>query len=990
MEIFDPARLKMLNETILLKVLITHEETLRNSCLDYLKNLYPAEQLSEDNMFTFIDNKITTSSKEFNKTVNSFLRGEGVLKGSIYSIGYNRRILSDLNTFSLNQKLASGMVGKAKAPTISNTDFISNLSIENIFAQKQSFNASMFDALEKFKEPSYIKDIDGIEVMYNSPIKRHEELNGNEVVNGTIELKFVGENKLPVITYNEFNLIERDENKEITSIKRLDFKNSLANKENLIDSIHSELSGMYITNLAINGKKFPIKGKCLLISKIDYSKVEKYTKNPESIPSYEYEIDKNGIIKISLDENFILEFQEHFVDGLQNKYTLEYGNAKKKFDYNDVFIHAGDAFSENKMVETVKALVKFNEKGVNLLKDYFLLKNKMVELGVEDFDTQVEIVQVALIKYLDNKKDLLNKALTTEEYVDLGYLTPDDVSCQIRIIKDSILSLESSLKNCGVNYKDYELLKNAELEDLVGDYLDRFLDMKPIEELKSIQIELAKIQRTCELTTLSKIDYAFNKIFEYSYNSNNGSLKNDRTHQRRVLENISKVSKEIGISTEELVKHYLKDRVKMCEENVKKLELITSGFSENLDFQNQKELPIIDINNLPKKSLESQRVISYDLETGGLNAAVDGLSQFTAMVVDYDKDGKVEKRFFVDEYVNPEMNPLPVIGRNDDGYIFGDNGKPPEGTEVVIYGYNSDGDMLTNDTYHIWKTNNPHEEMFDKNGDKIMYLYPQQNIGAIHTHGISNEQLVEKPTFREIVNGVSELMKSSDFIMGFNTEKFDNNFLLGLAKKNEVVFNIENSKNVDLKRFTGDLFTYSQVKNGVFSTYKNANKLELENNERFAGKTLNALCMMTLTSLGARYVTGEEVHDAKADTLITGNLGRNTFEISKKLLKELKSIQNDVNLNFKDLNLSIKDGEKSKDGELLYALKVFLKIEEKTNEIINNVAWERQLDLLDPTLKTVALNALNVDQKNELLEKDVVKQNTKKNPKQSNQQMDII
>lgn len=968
MELFDIARNKNLNPITILKVFITHEENLRNSFFDYCKQNIPNFNTQEENLFDFIDSHfinfdnqddLSERKKKFNDFsyfVDEFFKEESILSDGEgeYKIGFNRRIEADLKPFCYNESLASTQVMKAKAPTISNTEFNNNLNIKDVFEKEQTFNVAAMEILTQFKEPSMKKDAEGIEYMVANPIIRYEELNGNEVVNGEIKISL---DPVPLLRSSEYIVLEKDLNGNVIGSKRLDFKNSVANKENVLKGITEYLSGIYATE-AIGMGNFPIEGKVLFAHKLDYAKLKKYQENPLEIPSYSYEINKDGLITIEFDDNFMESYKTYF--NLSKIMTCYYGG-KKQHELVKILEAAQESFNSDLIRDKVNIVRENQKKAFNLLTTSVNIEETLNDLGIKDFEKQIFVLQFIMSKYLENEQNELSNQLlrVDEKQNELIKKQLED----IKTVKDNLLNF-IKVNEIYLDETAKEATKNFILVDLCNDFCDSLAKLKSEDNLnksyKAFNIEMPKFYRMCNLTKEAKIDYAIDKAFNFSYKANHGSLRNDRTHERRVLENISRVQKELGISPEKLTKIYLSRNLNLIEQNIQTLKDITTGINENIDFQNRNELPIININSIPEKT--AKRVISYDIETGGLKAETDGVSQFTAMVVDYDQNNKIEKMFFVDEYVNPEQNPLPIIGENEEGFIFG---SCPEG----VYGFTEDGEVLTNDNYHILKTQNPDLKIYDEEQNLIKFLYPQQNVGAVDTHGISNESLVKKPTFRDILPGVQKLMNSSDSIIGFNTIKFDNNFLIGLAKKNGLELDIESKKNVDLKRLTGDLFTYSQVKNNLFDVYINTEKLNIENNERFYGKTLNALAMMTLTSLEARYVTGEEVHDAKADTLITYNLAKNTYDICEMMKKDISKLIKEFQLESEKLRVSEIFDETSFDSRLLLSLNTFKDIERIYSKNIANVAMERQLENLskiNPSFSNLAISVLNKDSENNL------------------------
>ena len=110
MELFDKARNKALNPITILKVFLTHEENIRTSFIEFCKTKLPTENINEENVFDFIDTKLTepntaSSMEEFSELKkvfddfcsfsNEFLISENLLEDNIYKIqDYLQKIFS--------------------------------------------------------------------------------------------------------------------------------------------------------------------------------------------------------------------------------------------------------------------------------------------------------------------------------------------------------------------------------------------------------------------------------------------------------------------------------------------------------------------------------------------------------------------------------------------------------------------------------------------------------------------------------------------------------------------------------------------------------------------------------------------------------------------------------------------------------------------------------------------------------------------------------
>ena len=89
------------------------------------------------------------------------------------------------------------------------------------------------------------------------------------------------------------------------------------------------------------------------------------------------------------------------------------------------------------------------------------------------------------------------------------------------------------------------------------------------------------------------------------------------------------------------------------------------------------------------------------------------------------------------------------------------------------------------------------------NGNKESFTWrvnPEMKIPAVTTaiHGISDEMVLNEPTFKELAPKVSELIKNSD-LGGFNSNRFDIPLLAEELLRAEVDFDMKNSVAVDVQ-----------------------------------------------------------------------------------------------------------------------------------------------------------------------------------------------
>lgn len=943
MDLNDVSMDKVLTPTILLKVLASNENSIRQSLIEFLNSTFIAENINEDNLFDFLDNKINYKELDsfksvdgekkldlireinsFSKSVDLFLEKEGIkeINSKKYSTSFNKRVLSDLKPFCLNIDLIQKSVMKAKAPTISNTDYLKNLNVKLSFEPQNVFSRINFDAVEMIKSPINKVGDDGIEQSGISAIQHFAELNGFEFSAGKINISM--DDACPVLISNEFEIFD-----EYGFSNDLLFVNSSSNKDNVLTSIQEKISGLYMTNCVFNKQDIGIDGKVIFVHDLDYMKTIEYQKNPLKMPSFDYKVTKNGEISLNFSEEF-LESYKTYISGLDNNLNLKVGNPKSKLPFNlyDILLNAEDFFKDEFKRNSIMSLRNINNCGEMLLKNSNNLQKMFNDADIKELDKQAYEINKQAIDYLKN-------------------ITLDSNNENLAKIQSS--GIQQSLLN--FNFYNKENSVSEEIKSEINLFLKNYLELNNNDLKKMNFLNLSTNFEAAINIIESKQQKSLERVFDFANKANEGSLKNDRTAERKILEFMSQLEKETGVTPDVMLSKYMDNQKNILNKNIELMNGYTSGLNENLDFRDRVKLPLISINEVPEKTIDSNRIAIYDLETSGLKAKTEGVSQFTCLVVDYDKSGKMLNRFIVDEYTNPESNPLPVIGKDKNGYIFGEivldkdiiDMRNRENKSNVIFGFSDSGLVLDNDNYHSWKTMNPEAKMFDSNENEIKHLYPQQNIGAILTHGIENNFLVEKPSIRDINVGIKNLFDSADKISGFNTVKFDNNFLLGVFNKNQIEFSIDSNKNLDLKQHSGDLFTYSQVRTLARSAYKNSSKLELDNNEMYSGKKLNTICQATNTSLAQRYVSGKEVHDAKADVVITGNLLTNTYNLSKQLIKNINNIEKEFNLKDDKIKDGISEFELTEYSSHKNVLNSFKKLERVFSESINQMTYDKNL-----------------------------------------------
>ena len=143
------------------------------------------------------------------------------------------------------------------------------------------------------------------------------------------------------------------------------------------------------------------------------------------------------------------------------------------------------------------------------------------------------------------------------------------------------------------------------------------------------------------------------------------------------------------------------------------------------------------------------------------------------------------------------------------------------------------------------------------NGNKESFTWrvnPEMKIPALTTaiHGISDEMVLNEPTFKELAPKVSELIKNSD-LGGFNSNRFDIPLLAEELLRAEIDFDLKINKAVDVQ-----------------TIFHKMEKRTLEAAYKF-------YCNKDLTN----------AHSAEADTMAT-------YEVLKAQLDKYDGLENDM------------------------------------------------------------------------------------------------
>jgi len=114
-------------------------------------------------------------------------------------------------------------------------------------------------------------------------------------------------------------------------------------------------------------------------------------------------------------------------------------------------------------------------------------------------------------------------------------------------------------------------------------------------------------------------------------------------------------------------------------------------------------------------------------------------------------------------------------------------------------------------------------------------INPQMVIpeAASNVHGISKEDVEDKPIFLNLVKPVTNLFEQSEYLCGYNICKYDVPLMLSLFTRNNVNLNLKNTKFIDL---------FYIIKNVIPSEIlKSLDRLTLECVHKYLiGKDLNA------------------------------------------------------------------------------------------------------------------------------------------------------
>lgn len=617
-------------------------------------------------------------------------------------------------------------------------------------------------------------------------------------------------------------------------------------------------------NFVINGNE-NFKSKLYVLNKLSPALLNEVQKNPDIIPSVTYEFDGNDI-KITPDENFMTFFEVSNIEfPLKQPYTYDAWKSNvwesnefvvnEKYNLRDNYFHQINQEEKiyNESLNVINTLDKEN-------------------LSFEDF--------MGLM--IDDKSKDLEELLISQEKVmaklvkELGSLKTDKAKLSKQ---EAINSQEESINETKLAIKDIDNDINLKIKNL--------LETNPnsVKAINSWKKEFQEILGVDDVPNLNRI--LISKLIQANVYLEN--VKNNLFIQIQALDYNMKhhpewyKDKRDEGQKKTLITHLLSKTGKTFEEvlneKVDKIEKLEMKSIPNLTAK-IKKATIFTLDNFPEKINPLNKLdIMFDLETGGKSSKSSGISQFTAIVFERDNKNKVVNSFYIDQYMNPEMNMKPVIKYDNDIPVFGNM------PEAKIVAYTASGMGLDEDTYKKSMAANPDLAVYDFDRNRILNMYSQQEPEAVDVHKISNDKVSKEKGFYAYSQKIQGLFADSN-LYAHNGIKFDVPFIKEQLNKYPPNNNglLEHTKIFDTRDIARDLippfilqnFLNEQVKKQVLMSNFSE---EIDNTKLY---TLDNLARFFKIDLSERITSG---HDAKIDTKIMATLWNNLVKIGDDVIK---------------------------------------------------------------------------------------------------------
>lgn len=616
-------------------------------------------------------------------------------------------------------------------------------------------------------------------------------------------------------------------------------------------------------NFVINGNK-DFESKMYILNKLNPSLLDQVKTNPEHIPSVSYKFVHGNII-ITPDENFLNYFEASqisfplivpFTHGQWINDIMESDLAivEEKFNLRDQYFN--DWNKEEKIYNESLNVLNILDTENLPFKDFIdLLANSKIydieeECNLAKKNLEKLILARDKLKKPDaierkNQEIILAQNVLTNKQDELTFCEKD-IDSKIK----ELLNINPNSAKAITNWKEeYSIINNISIENVNN------------------SIFLSKIIKANEYLEKQKNDL-FVKIsnLEYTMSHNPEKLRDFALAKGQQMTLIKELFSKTGKTFEQVVEEKIT--------NIKNLEMKSIS---NLNSK-VKSAKIYDLKGYPEKlnPLNTYHIM-FDLETGGKSNKSSGISQFTALVFEKDKNNKVVNCFYIDQYINPEQNMKPIISYSGDGTPVLGNISDKE-----IVAYKSNGEGLKESEYKIFKVKFPEELLFDENKKEIINMYSIQEPEAVEVHKISNDKVSKEKGFWAYGEDIQNLFADS-ILYAHNGIKFDIPFIEQMLKiyppEN---LKLEYTKIYDTRDIARDLippfilqdFLNGQIKKQVLLSDFSE---DIDNTKLY---TLDNLSRAFNIDLSERITTG---HDAKIDTKIMAILWNNLVKVSEEI-----------------------------------------------------------------------------------------------------------
>lgn len=661
------------------------------------------------------------------------------------------------------------------------------------------------------------------------------------------------------------------------------FVTSQKSNSSLLDSLDDIVVQVASSNFLMNKNNF--NSKILILNKVNTETINEFRKNPEMIPviSVDY---KDGALKYSVDENFIKYFdvknqfteKEVFFNKELWKLGIKESSLLISENKEDLFQNYKKTYLKDESIyyETLKVLNTINNLPHMNYNDFVdLFYNESTSSKLEKIEKEISKFET-LIKKLTKEEEEAKKEetkLKKRMSIDLNY---QKITCLINEKNEINNGLLSSFKDVTnkPEFKNFlEQFKNWNNE------VKKILNINENTSLEYFFKEANKANKYLE----SIINTGVTKILEIEYNMMyQPELKNDY----KLLSDRNKYNNLLLSRTGENFESLF----------LKRLEKISKIDLDNIDNLSKKikSAKTYGLKDVPEKNhFLNKYTMFFDLETGDKSSETGGISQFTALVFEKDKNEKIVNSFFVNQFINPEMNMKGVIDEINGEPVFGE-------FDNNIVAYTKGNSPLKEEDYKTEISKNPKIELFDKNGKEIKYMFSHQKEEAVEVHKLSNEMVSKEKGFWYYQQDIVNLFDNAK-LYAHNGIKFDIPFIKNQLKKyqNEEQLKLDDFVEIIDTRDVSKLLIPSFIIEKKISGLIKENLLKEgygkeEDIDDLRLFTLDNLCRFYKLNLDERQEKG---HDARIDVALTAKLNEKNFEVITNIRETLLKKEKDPEFN---------------------------------------------------------------------------------------------